>query len=226
MATHFYKGDKLKAVNVLDDDGEPCEGRLIMGEIVTMDDRSSEYRPFIIVTRENGRQLHIEKTRFELHSRVGSEGVVIVVDELSEDTSHLVAPKPMWDLLMSPVNPPQEVLDYMTGKISLEESMHITNQRAMKGPDWNALELNLCPEVPLPNVPDCMVGKTLQESLHILDQLSMKGPDWNTEIDGEGLLLFQMGKLSLDDYLKIRNRKENGLTDEECVTMINNGENK
>ena len=160
--THFYKGDKLKAVNVLDDDGEPCEGRLIMGEIVTMDDRSSECRPFIIVTRENGRQLHIEKTRFELHCRAG---VMVLIS-------------------------------------------------------------NLCPEIPPPDVPDCMVGKTLQESLHILDQLSMKGPDWNTEIDGGGLLLFQMGKLSLDDYLKIRNRKENGLTEEECMTMINNGENK
>lgn len=182
--THFYKGDKLKAVNVLDDDGEPCEGRLIMGEIVTMDDRSSECRPFIIVTRENGRQLQIEKTRFELHCRAG--GVVLGNNLCPEivDTSSEPMPQHIWDLITQPVNPPQEVLDYMTGKISFEESMHITDQRAMEGPDWNPT------------------------------------------IDGAGMQLFKQGKLSLEDYTKIRNRKENGLTDEECVAMFSKGENK
>lgn len=66
---HFYRGDKLRAISVLDEDGEPCEGRLVLDEIVTMTDRSSEYRPFIIIERENGKQLQLEKTRFILESR-------------------------------------------------------------------------------------------------------------------------------------------------------------
>ena len=67
--THFYKGDKLRAINIMDDDGEPCDGALKMGEIVIMDDRSSEFRTFIIVTRSNGRQMQWEKNRFELSER-------------------------------------------------------------------------------------------------------------------------------------------------------------
>jgi hypothetical protein len=68
MVNYFYEGDTLRAINVMDGD-EPCEGRLEMGELVTMMDRTSEYRPFIIVQRENGRKVQLESTRFELHRR-------------------------------------------------------------------------------------------------------------------------------------------------------------
>lgn len=69
---HFFRGDTLEAINVLDDDGEPCDGGLKMGEQVTMADRSSEYRPFIIVDRANGRQFQFEKTRFKLVKRAAA----------------------------------------------------------------------------------------------------------------------------------------------------------
>lgn len=62
----FIRGDKLKAINVLEEDGEPCEGRLRLNEIVTMVDRTSENRTHILIERSNGRRLQLEKTRFEL----------------------------------------------------------------------------------------------------------------------------------------------------------------
>lgn len=62
----FKKDDKLKAIWVTDEDGESCEGRLIWGEIVTMMDRTSDRRPFIIVERANGRKFQYETKRFEL----------------------------------------------------------------------------------------------------------------------------------------------------------------
>lgn len=62
---HFYKGDTLRVVNIDD-----CEEGLRVGDICTMEDRSSEYRPFIIVKlRRNGRKKQIEKGRFILHER-------------------------------------------------------------------------------------------------------------------------------------------------------------
>lgn len=64
--THFKKGDSLRVINNLDEDGEPCEGALSIGEIVTMVDRSSEFRSFIIIERANGRQYQLETKRFEL----------------------------------------------------------------------------------------------------------------------------------------------------------------
>lgn len=181
---HFYKGDILKAINVLDEDGEPCDGGLKMGELVMMDDRSSEYRPFIIVTRENGRQYQWDKTRFELHQRANEEfeeippvylhygvgyqswinsnpatsyrmgkKINLYGDEKSykpfPDLSEIPEEDPyqyhggkavilsinsgehvredekpnnaLWDLITSPAMPDQNVLDYMAGKISLEE---------------------------------------------------------------------------------------------------------
>jgi hypothetical protein len=69
VTVHFYYGDKLKAVDVLDEDGESCDGGLKMDEIVTMGMRSSENRPFIIVQRANGKQFSWEKKRFVLHER-------------------------------------------------------------------------------------------------------------------------------------------------------------
>ena len=43
-----------------------CEGGLAVGEIVTMMDRTSATRPFIIIERANGRQYQLETKRFEL----------------------------------------------------------------------------------------------------------------------------------------------------------------
>jgi hypothetical protein len=62
---HFRKGDRLKVIWNTDEDGDTVEG-MIMGEVVIMKDRSSEYRDFIIVERANGREKHLEKVRFEL----------------------------------------------------------------------------------------------------------------------------------------------------------------
>ena len=64
--THFKKGDSLRVINNLDEDGEVCEGGLAVGEIVTMMDRTSATRPFIIIERANGRQYQLETKRFEL----------------------------------------------------------------------------------------------------------------------------------------------------------------
>lgn len=75
VETHFYKGDQLKVIDNKDGD-ELCEGGPVIGEIMTMMDRSSEYRSHIIVKRENGRELQLEKRRFELHQRGGSQGVI------------------------------------------------------------------------------------------------------------------------------------------------------
>lgn len=63
---HFLKGDSLRVINNLDEDGELCEGAPAIGEIMTMVDRTSEFRSFIIVERANGRKLQLEKHRFEL----------------------------------------------------------------------------------------------------------------------------------------------------------------
>lgn len=63
----FFANDKLKVIRNTDDDGEPCEGRLILGEIVTMIDPSSRYRrAHITIQRANGRCYQLEKDRFEL----------------------------------------------------------------------------------------------------------------------------------------------------------------
>lgn len=62
---HFLKGDHLRVIDNLDGDGELCEGGLAMGEAVTMLDRSSEFRSFIIIERANGKKVQLEKTRFE-----------------------------------------------------------------------------------------------------------------------------------------------------------------
>lgn len=64
--THFKWGDSLRVIDNLDEDGEKCEGGLVNGEIVTMMDRTSEGRTFIIIERANGRSVHLEKKRFEL----------------------------------------------------------------------------------------------------------------------------------------------------------------
>lgn len=119
--THFYKGDKLKAVNVLDEDGEPCEGRLVLGEIVTMDDRSSECRDFIIVTRESGKQLQIEKIRFELHECKDVKTVITNIVEFPEPSSNEPVSSELWDLITTPISLDPRTMDYMTGKISLDE---------------------------------------------------------------------------------------------------------
>jgi hypothetical protein len=65
---HFFKGDKLKVIDIMDD-GERCAGKLEIDEIVTMVDRSSECREFIIIEKANGRQVQLEKRRFVLHER-------------------------------------------------------------------------------------------------------------------------------------------------------------
>jgi hypothetical protein len=65
---HFKKGDLLRVVNNLDEEGDVVEGMRI-DEIVAMEDRSSELRPFIIVKRRNGRRKQLEKSRFILHAR-------------------------------------------------------------------------------------------------------------------------------------------------------------
>ena len=64
--THFLKGDHLRVIDNLDEDGELCEGAPAIGEVVTMLDRSSEFRSFIIIERATGRKLQLEKYRFEL----------------------------------------------------------------------------------------------------------------------------------------------------------------
>lgn len=64
--THFLKGNTLRVIDNLDEDGELCEGAPVIGEIVTMIDRTSEGRTFIMVERKNGRKLQLEKYRFEL----------------------------------------------------------------------------------------------------------------------------------------------------------------
>ena len=62
---HFMRNDELRVVNIDD-----CEEGLRLGDICTMKDRMSETREFIIVTvRRNGRDKHIEKSRFVLHKR-------------------------------------------------------------------------------------------------------------------------------------------------------------
>jgi hypothetical protein len=69
----FYLNDTLKAINVLDEDGAPCEGKLMWGEIVTMMDRSSMQRPVILVRRADGKEVLLEKKRFILNSRPSEE---------------------------------------------------------------------------------------------------------------------------------------------------------
>jgi len=62
----FKKDDKLRAVWVTEEDGEPCDGGLKWGDIVTMMDRTNVNRPFIIVLKANGRQFQFDAKRFEL----------------------------------------------------------------------------------------------------------------------------------------------------------------
>jgi hypothetical protein len=66
---YFYEGDILVAVDVLDEDGEPCEGRMVLGELVLMKTRSSQHRPYIIVERASGKEIQLQRTRFALHER-------------------------------------------------------------------------------------------------------------------------------------------------------------
>ncbi len=67
---HFNRGDTLKAINVLEEDGEPCEGRLQQDELVKMMSHSSELHPYIVVKRYNGRLVQLKKERFVLHERL------------------------------------------------------------------------------------------------------------------------------------------------------------
>lgn len=77
MTTIFYEGDTLKAINVVDEDGSPCEGGLREGEMVRMIDRSSEFRRMICIERHStGRRYQLDKGRFELHHR-GLKGLTI-----------------------------------------------------------------------------------------------------------------------------------------------------
>lgn len=68
-AKHFKAGDTLEVIEAVDEDNEPIEGGLALGECVTMIDRTSEYREFIIVERVDGRQVQLEKKRFKLKER-------------------------------------------------------------------------------------------------------------------------------------------------------------
>lgn len=84
MDNIFYQGDELKVVNDMDGE-EHCEGGVREGDVVTMMDRSSEHRPFIIIRRENGRQVQLERQRFKLHRRK----VIPTEADYSEDEVNL-----------------------------------------------------------------------------------------------------------------------------------------
>lgn len=68
---HFYRGDTLRVIDNKDGE-EICEGGLSMHELVSMGDRTSAGREFIIIVRQDGRLLQLEKRRFSLHQRDGS----------------------------------------------------------------------------------------------------------------------------------------------------------
>lgn len=70
---------------------------------------------------------------------------------------------------------------------------------------------------------DYLAGKIgYAEALSISGQRAQKtDPNWVPEIDGAALLAFHQSKLSTETYLKIRARKENGLSDAECLELIN-----
>jgi hypothetical protein len=57
-------GDKLKAVRVVDDDGEPCDGNLQLDEIVVLE--RFPLSDWIWVKRANGRLWQYERDRFVL----------------------------------------------------------------------------------------------------------------------------------------------------------------
>lgn len=62
------------------------------------------------------------------------------------------------------------------------------------------------------------------EYVSIVGQRAQKtDPIWNPEIDGAALLAFHQKRMSSETYLKIRNRKENGLSDAECLDLISTG---
>jgi hypothetical protein len=62
MEYEMKLGDKLKAINVLDDDGEPCDGGLQLDEVVTL--VGHPLSDWIIIERANGRKFQYEKSRF------------------------------------------------------------------------------------------------------------------------------------------------------------------
>lgn len=62
----FKYGDKLRTVRNVGEDGDKMEGGLAIGDVVTMMDRTSYNRPFIIVERADGRKWQLEADRFEL----------------------------------------------------------------------------------------------------------------------------------------------------------------
>jgi CDGSH-type Zn-finger protein len=118
---HFYKGDQLKVIDNKDED-ELCEGAPAIGEIMTMMDRSSEHRSHIIVKRENGRELQLEKRRFELHQRGGAQGVIVKI--LSDDEIPLDNVGNRADIILDACSPHPAMFDLMAGKISQEECEH------------------------------------------------------------------------------------------------------
>lgn len=60
---HFLKDQRLVCVNIDD-----CEEGMRLGDICVMQDRTSEFRPFIIVKRErDGKLKQIDKNRFQHH---------------------------------------------------------------------------------------------------------------------------------------------------------------
>lgn len=69
---------------------------------------------------------------------------------------------------------------------------------------------------------DYLAGRiSYQECISIVGQRAQKtDPNWNPEIDGAALLAFHQKRMSSETYLKIRNRKENGLSDAECLDLI------
>lgn len=129
---HFYKGDQLKVIDNKDEE-ELCEGDLAMDEIVTMMDRSSEHRSHIIVQRTNGREYQLEKSRFELFQRGGSQGVAAIL----EDNDFLDPASNRTEIIFDSGVRNQEVLDYLSGKISKEEAIIRGAERAKKLPSWN-----------------------------------------------------------------------------------------
>lgn len=70
---HFEKGDTLIVISNLDEDGEVCEG-MRLKERCIMQDRTSEFRDFIIVRRvRDGRMKQLKKNRFVLYARGDGE---------------------------------------------------------------------------------------------------------------------------------------------------------
>lgn len=70
---------------------------------------------------------------------------------------------------------------------------------------------------------DYLAGRiSYQECLSIVGRRAQKtDPNWVPEIDGAALLAFHQKRMLSETYLKIRNRKESGLSDNDCLELIN-----